>query len=292
VSLVTPLSLLATAILANHRKGFSLSELSKTVNILLEFCKYHNISMAAALADPSKAIQETLSLLGDWKVVDFMEDADETEETFYYVDENKKLELEYYKNSIIHFFIQYSFVAITLLIGREEVKNSDSIISDYAFLKDLFKNEFILNEHEDCGVKVTSIIEYFLGAGFLTRSLGNGAYKTTRLGIDELPIWATLAKTFLESYWIAAKTMGQKKDQKRKSAEILKDMNYLGQRFHKLGVIDHIGALSQLSFKNAMGYINKKILSVPKNAGEDPSYPLENLSQFAKRLHELSHYGE
>jgi glycerol-3-phosphate O-acyltransferase len=292
VSLVTPLSLLATAILANHRKEFSLSELSKTVNILLEFCKYHNISMAAALADPSKAIQETLSLLGDWKVVDFMEDADETEETFYYVDENKKLELEYYKNSIIHFFIQYSFVAITLLIGREEVKNSDSIISDYAFLKDLFKNEFILNEHEDCGVKVTSIIEYFLGAGFLTRSLGNGAYKTTRLGIDELPIWATLAKTFLESYWIAAKTMGQKKDQKRKSAEILKDMNYLGQRFHKLGVIDHIGALSQLSFKNAMGYINKKILSVPKNAGEDPSYPLENLSQFAKRLHELSHYGE
>jgi glycerol-3-phosphate O-acyltransferase len=271
---------------------FSLSELSKTVNILLEFCKYHNISMAAALADPSKAIQETLSLLVDWKIVDFMEDAEETEETFYYVDENKILDLEYYKNSIIHFFIHYSFVAIALLTGREEVKNSDSIISDYAFLKDLFKNEFILNKNEDCSVKVTSIMEYFLSAGFLTRSQENGAYKTTPLGFDGLPIWATLAKTFLESYWIAAKAMSQKKDEKGKIGEVLKDMNSLGRRFHKLGVIDHIGALSQLSFKNAMGYINKKILSVPKNSGEDPSFPLESLSQFTKRLHELSHYGE
>jgi glycerol-3-phosphate O-acyltransferase len=292
VSLVTPLSLIATAILAKHRKGFSLSELSKTVNILLEFCRYHTIPMAAALADPSKAIQETLSLLVDWKVVDFMEDEDETEETFYYVDDSKKLELEYYKNSIIHFFIQYSFVAIALLMRREEVKSSDTIISDYTFLKDLFKNEFILKENEDCGVKVTSIIEYFLDVGFLTRSQENGAFRMTQRGFDELPIWATLAKTFLESYWIAAKAMSQKKDKKRKSGEVLKDMNYLGRRFHKLGVVDHIGALSQLSFKNAMGYINKNILSVPKDNGEDPSFPLESLSQFTKKLHELSHYSE
>jgi len=68
-------------------------------------------------------------------------------------------------------------------------------------------------------------------------------------------------------------------------------MNYLGRRFHKLGVIDHIGALSQLSFKNAMGYINKNILGVAKNVEQDPSLPIENLSQFTKRLHDLSHYG-
>ncbi|UCF56511.1 MAG: 1-acyl-sn-glycerol-3-phosphate acyltransferase [Deltaproteobacteria bacterium] len=290
VSLVTPLSLIATAILGNHQRGFQLSELSKTVDILLSFLKTHGAPTADTLADPSKAVQETLSLLISWKVVDFLEDVEMGEETFYYVDEDKKLELEYYKNSIIHFFVPHAFVAISLLTGTEEVKEPESIISDYAFLRDLFKNEFVFDEDEDPQEKVTTVVEYFLVSKFLTPSERTVGYKITKLGFDNLPIWAALAKTFLESYWIAAKSIGQRRSKGGKRGDILKNMDYLGKRYHKLGLIDHIGALSRLNYTNAISFINENTLNVPGDTKEDPSRALERLSHLGQRLYELSHY--
>ncbi|MDY7036712.1 MAG: 1-acyl-sn-glycerol-3-phosphate acyltransferase, partial [Thermodesulfobacteriota bacterium] len=52
VSLVTPLSLIATAILTNHRRGFHASELTDTFNILLGFLKRNNAPLAPTLRDP------------------------------------------------------------------------------------------------------------------------------------------------------------------------------------------------------------------------------------------------
>jgi len=290
VSLVTPLSLIATAILANHQRGFHLSELTGTVNILLKFIKKHDIPTASTLLDPSKTIEETLSLLINQRAVDFLEDATGEEETFYYVDEDKKIKLEYYKNSIIHFFIPHSFVAISLLTGAEEEKNLKSIISDYAFLKNLFKNEFFVDDKENLQEKVISLIEYFLDSTFLSQSNGDGGYKITKLGYNKLPIWAALAKTFLESYWIAAKSMSQQKNKDGKIEDLLKNMNYLGKRFHKLGVIDHIGALSELTFKNAISYINHDILNLQVDIKEDTPHDYERLPQLSQRLYTLSHY--
>jgi len=290
VSVVTPLSLFATAILANHRRGFHYSELLQTVEILLEFLKRYEAPLANTLSDPEKAIRETLSLLISWKVVDCLEDAEKEEETFYYVDEEKKLELEYYKNSIIHFFVPHALVAISLLTGTEEVKEPDSIVSDYAFLRDLFKKEFVFTEEDDLQEEVSSLIEYFLVSKFLTPSERTVGYKITKLGFDRLPIWAALAKTFLESYWIAARSIGQRKGKGDKKRDDLKHMDFMGKRFHKLGLIDHIGALSRINYSNATGFINEYILNLSEDSVEHTSSATEKLSQLGQRLYELSHY--
>lgn len=289
---VTPLSLIATAILANHRRGFHLSELTETVDILLKFLTTYDVPLAATIADQTNFVNETLSTLIGLKIVDFLGDEQGEEETFYYVDEDKKMELEYYKNSIIHFFNPHSLVAISLLTGTEEVKDPEQILSDYAFLKHLFKNELVFEEKEDLQESVNTVIEYFLDSSFLTRAHHvDGGYTITKLGFDKLPIWAALTKTFLESYWIAVKSMSQQKTKKVKTEEdLLKKMDYLGRRFHKLGVIDHIGALSQLNYKNAVSFINQEIRDVRKSAEGDDFLILERLSQIGQRIYELSHY--
>ena len=67
-------------------------------------------------------------------------------------------------------------------------------------------------------------------------------------------------------------------------------MTYLGKQFHKLGLVDHIGALSRLNYVNALGFINESIMKASKDSGEDASVALERLSQLGQRLYELSHY--
>ncbi len=291
VSLVTPLSLITTAILAYHRKGFHVSELIETTGFLLAFLERYEVPIATTLADLPKAVRETLSLLTSWRLIDLLEDVEGEEEAFYYVDEDKKLELEYHKNTIIHFFIPHSFVATSLLTGPEEVRGLESIVSDYSFLMHLFKHEFVFNGNEDLREKVTGILKYFLDSAFVTRSEHNQGNKITKLGFDKLPIWASLSKTFLESYWIAIKSMTHDKNKGWKREDLLKNMNYLGRRFHKLGVIDHIGALSQLNFRNALGFINEDVVSFKELTGSDRVQAIEKLSQLGQRLYELSHYG-
>jgi glycerol-3-phosphate O-acyltransferase len=265
-----------------------MSELMETVNILLKFLENHTIPIANTLNDPSKAIKDTISLLTNWKVVNLMEEAPGEEETFYYLDDDKKMELEYYKNNIIHFFIYHSFVAISLLNGITEEKKAESIISDYTFLKILFQNEFVFDKDEDLHAKIDSITEYFSKSGFLTRSNGDKGYKITKLGFDKLPVWAALTKTFLESYWIAARAMSQKKD----GGGLLKSMNFLGKRLHKQGVIDHVGALSLVNYRNAMAFINRNVLNSNNHSAEDRPNSFKDLSQLSKRLYDLSHYGK
>jgi glycerol-3-phosphate O-acyltransferase len=289
VSLVIPLSLVATAILANHRRGFHRSELTETVDIFLEFLTKQGVPLADTLNEPTKAVQDTLSLLVGWKVIDSLEDTPGEEEPFHYVDEDKKMELEYYKNSIIHFFIPHAFVALSLLSGKEEVKDTEAIISDYAFLKNLFRHEFVFNEKEDLREKITSVVEYFSDATFISGSEDGGGYKLTKLGYAKLPIWAALAKTFIESYWIAVRSMTGRTEKAGKREDLLKEMSYLGRRFHKLGVVEHIGALSELNYKNAVNFINEDFFK-SSNHSEEQSNVNERLSQLGQRLYELSHY--
>ena len=289
VTLATPLSLVASAILARHRRGFHLYELTATTKVLLRFLKHYKIPTATSLDHIEKTIEETMSLLINSKVASLLEDGDGAE-TFYFVDEEKKPELEYYKNNIIHSFISHAFVAVSLLTGTKEVKTGDAILTDYNFMKELFKNEFVFDEQKDTQEEIDEITAYFLDASLITQSADKGGYRLSRLGFDRLPIWAGLAKTFIESYWIAARSFMEQKNKTTKEEGLLKNMSDLGLRFHKLGLIDHMESISPLSFKNAIPFFNDNILHPQEKPDEDGSGSRERLSRLSQRLHELSHY--
>jgi glycerol-3-phosphate O-acyltransferase len=290
VTLVTPLSLVATSILAYHRRGFLYSELLETVEILAGTLKGTGAPRAASLNDLPRAVQETLSLLITWKIVEVLEEADFEEEAFYFVEDEKKLELEYYKNSIIHFFLSNALVATSLLTGREEIKSWDALVSDCDFMKNLLKNEFFFNGSDALKQSILPAIDCFLEASFITRPGGNGGFKISKLGFDKLPIWSGILKTFLESYWIVARSLGQRKIAELKEEAVLKKADYLGRRFYKLGVVEHVEAVSRLNFANAFAFIHKDVLN-RKDLERDPELAFEKLSQISQRIYELTHQG-
>ena len=285
VTIVTPFALIASAILTKHRRGFHLNELTSTAEILLKFLGTYQIPTATTLKNLERTVEEALLLLVNRKVVNVLEDVDGTE-TFYYVDEDKKRELEYYKNSIVHCFISHAFVAISLLTGTEETRSKKTVVNDYGFLQGLFKNEFVYDNEKDIQELSDNAINYFLGAAYITQDDVNDGYKLTRLGFDKLPIWAALTKTFLESYWIATRSFIQRENKSRKKGDLLKNMTYLGLRYNKLGLIDHMEAISQINFSNAISFISEKILQ----GQENPDKAREKLNKLSQRLYELSHY--
>ena len=291
VSLVTPLSLISTAILTSHKRGFYLSELQKSSHILMDFINKEGIPVSKTLVDPPKAVLETVALLMGWKVIEFMEDTPEDEETFYFVDDDKKMELEYYKNNIIHFFIYHSFVALSLLKGTEELKSIDDIISDYIFLKEIMTKEFIFHEQENISHKVDSILEYFVNSGLLVKSHGDSLYKITKQGFDQLPVWSDLIKTFIESYWITSLAILKNKDMIDSGEHLLKSIRYFGKRYYKQGIIEHVGAISRFSYQNAVSLFTGMLSKDTNTTAEDKKYDFKKLSNISKNLYGFLHHA-
>lgn len=288
VTPVTPLSLVATAILCNHRKGFHTSELVETVDMLLALLKRVGAPVTELLTDPSRVVHETLPHLISWKIVEPLEGSDSNNDPFYCMEEEKKLELEYYKNSIIHFFIAHALAAVSLLTGREEKKNLEAILDDYVFLKHLFRNEFVFMESENPAGEMPALIGCFLEDHYLSGSEEDGGYSITKLGFDKLPIFAALAQTFLESYWITAKCMQDKNEGKK--GEFLKSIGSTAKKYHKLQIIDHIGALSPPNFQNALTAINQDLQGAKRHAGDEEALiPEAPLALITRRLYEFSH---
>lgn len=289
ITLVTPLSLIASAILNKHRRSFQIHELSSTANTFLTFLKKDKISIATTLNNYEETVDETLSILISKKVLSCLEEPDSSGK-LYYVNEEKRKELDYYKNSIIHFFIPHSFVAVSLLTGTEEKMSHRDILSDYTFLMNLFKNEFIFDDKTNINEEIKTVMSYFIETSYVVRSDSSAEYGLTRLGYEELPIWAAFSKTFIESYWVAARSYIQMEDESRKKSEVLKRMNQLGMRYYKIGFIDHVESVSQINFENAIRIIREKI-SIYKGQAEDNELGEQNkLMEFTQRLYDLSHY--
>ncbi|RJR42115.1 MAG: hypothetical protein C4576_16615, partial [Desulfobacteraceae bacterium] len=287
VTPLTPLSLLATAILANHRRGFFSSELLATVKTLMVFLRKRGILITPSLSDVERATNETLALLLKWRILESIQDEQSTEEPFYYLDEEKKVQLEYYKNSIIHYMIGHAFAAISLLSGKEEEKEQASLASDFDFLMDLFRNEFVFDQSKDTGSSILEIMEFFIEEGYVSRNDMVHSYRITKLGYEKLPIWAALAKTFVESYWIAVRSAGSKMAD-GKPEEGVKHAMVLGRRLYKSGAVDHIGALSPLNFQNAFTVLHKHLHG--RTSGTESEAP-ERLAKLGQRLYAMAHYG-
>ncbi|MFO8090484.1 MAG: hypothetical protein R6U13_11645 [Desulfatiglandaceae bacterium] len=255
----------------------------ETTEFIHRFLKSRAVPTAATLSDVEQACKDTLDLLISWKVATALEDI-EGEERFYFVDDDKKPELEYYKNSIIHATVTYAFVAVSLLSSAREVLVTASLIDDYKFMKHLFRNEFIYSAEGDDDREVESILAYFTAEGFVEQDPESGQWRLTRLGYDILPTWAGFAKTFIEAYWVAARTLsGAVKRGDAGRGDILKRMHNNGIRYYRLGIVNHREAVSHLLFKNASAAVRN---GKPADNADETS---EHLSALAHRLYELVH---
>lgn len=288
ISLVTPISLVAAAILARHRRGFTLPQIMETVGHLLDSLECREAPVASTLSNPENAIPEALTVLVQWKVLNLVEAAGPDEETYYTTDDDKKMKLAYYKNSIIHFFVPRSFVAISLLTGKENDMAKEAIAREYTFLNHLFRNEFVLDENQGRDAEITSILKEFLNNGLILQGKDGISFTLTKAGLDRLPIWGNQIKGFVESYWIAARALLDETGKRGKKPERLKNMKNLALKYQKLGLVAFPESLSEILFSNALGFLEEELSPHGKGREKVPGVSARRkLAALCEHLHTL-----
>jgi glycerol-3-phosphate O-acyltransferase len=261
VSVVTLFSLVAAVILSHDRRGISHSDLLNILNEFYEYLSMKKVRIAETFANREKAIAEALNMFvqsGFISKIEAEEDEDEEmQEVVYSLKEEKRLNLEYYKNNILHFFVPLCFVATPMIKSSEDMTSLARIMGDYKFLKKLLWNEFIFDERKDDVDEVNDVLAYLYDRKMITSVEREGQVwiEIKGRGSKKLKPFADLIHNYLESYWIVMRSCLYLKKNPLTKKDWLKKIRTLGDRMYRKGEILRPEALSQSNYLNVITFL-------------------------------------
>ena len=126
-------------------------------------------------------------------------DSDSGDQVFT-VNENKRPNLEYYKNNCVAAFIPAAYCAMAILRMDAFQFASADLVVDYRFLRDLFKNEFAYDVDRSGEFYVRKSIKAFINEAILMpHPTLPDTYNLTSAGYRKLKLFARFLTAYLES---------------------------------------------------------------------------------------------
>jgi glycerol-3-phosphate O-acyltransferase len=275
ITVVSPFSLLATAFLSHYRRGISYDDLMNLLEEFYDYLLYRKVRFSSTFANKEKALNDALARFESMGHIAKMgpeeDEEEEFEEIIYSIEEDKRPNLEYYKNNILHFFVPLSFVATSILSTTEDEIPLAKIMEDYSFLKRLFRHEFIFDDEVDDLEEVSDVLTYIHEKGMIVGGErdGDAWIEVKGKGRTNLVSFAGLIQNYIESYWITMRGSSYLKNKKRPEKDFLKKVQKLGTKMYKKGEISKAEALSQLNYKNALKFLTDAEIVEAANEAEE-----------------------
>jgi len=263
ISVVTAQALTASAILNYPKPRFSQEELMVYVETYLSYLLSQKARLSENISDPYHAAENVLAMYSDRKFIGRQrakgQDDTATDQKWYVVWENKRLNLEYYKNNCIHCFVPAAYTALAILSYDAFQFSASALHSDYHFLQDFFKYEFAYDVDKTPGYIVRKTLKAFIDDAILMphRTLPD-TYNITAAGFRKLLCFASFLRTYFESYWVVLKVLKTYNRGDLVKKERLKKIRALGNQLYKQQEIERSEALSHINYENGLTFFNFK----------------------------------
>ncbi len=263
ISVVTAQALTASAILNYPKTRFSHDELMVYVETYLHYLLSQKVRLSENVKDPYHAVQNVLSTYDDRKFIGKQktkgQDDTAADEEWYLVAENKRLNLEYYKNNCIHFFVPAAYTALAILSYDAFQFSASALHSDYELLQEFFKYEFAYDVDGTPALTVRKTLKAFIDDAILIphHSLPD-TYNITAIGFRKLLCFASFLKTYFESYWVVLKILKTYNKGELVKKECMKRIRTLGNQLYKQQEIERRESLSQINYENGLTFFNFK----------------------------------
>lgn len=268
VTVVTPAALVATALLANKRRGMTHSDLRSVCEAIVSRLERDGVRIAPQVKDPQgelreDTLREAIALFLDARLV-LQHDAGE--EAIYKVLEERRLALEYYKNNILHFFVSNALIATSLLAEPGPATPIDTLRERVKELSRLFKHEFMFRADAEFTTIVDEAIDSMIAAEEIEK-VDAGLRPRPGVGTDRVEMYARMLTTYFESYLLSLRAAAMLLEQPMPRKEWFKKTLALGQRMYLAGEIERRESLSQLKLETALKYLRDRSL-VTSAAGD------------------------
>lgn len=258
VTVVTPHSLVACAILTCAKKRFSSNHMISHVETYLKYLSSQGARLADTLhLDHMNAVEHVFDIYVQRKFIERIStnQGSLSSEIQFKINENRRLILEYYKNNCIAFFVPAAFTALTILNNDAFQFSASDLHTGYAFLQEFFKNEFAYDVDRKPEYFVRKSIKAFIDDTILVpHPKLPDTYNLTAEGYRNLKIFSRFLKTPFESYWIVLNFFMQHPKNHINTKDRLEKIQDRGKSMYKREEIEHKEALSKINYQNAIDY--------------------------------------
>ena len=256
VATVTPHALVSTALLSHPGRGLPATVLGARVDALRRMCLEDGSALSTGLAgapsDPTVAGPVRTAVLG------FVEDKlVRTEqakgETVYLPVDERRVQLAYYKNTILNLIAPRALVACAVLRGVLD-GTEESVRTKALFLSRLFKLEFIYRVGAPFEIIFTETVDKLVAAGLLVRRDGSLVPPDPRArGV--LEFLADTIRDYLQSYLLAGLTLEDLATGPMDRKAFLRAALETGRMEFLSGRLDAAEAISRTTLENALAWL-------------------------------------
>lgn len=260
VSIVTPQSLAAAAILTSARHGISLGEFNTVCRTFHDYLQICGVQLSKSLRNYDAVIEETLRDFERSKMIGKLKDEDDDlEEEVFTMDESKRLALEYYKNNLIHFLLPAAYVSTSILAQQTFRFSLAQILEDMEFMKNFFKFEFVYDKDISNEKMMEEVLDAFDRMGLL-HHVGDGdqPYLLAHRGLRAASAFHEILRNYLEGYWLVLRAFRYLQKKPYSEKDFVKKVLSMGQKALKLQLIERPESVSKIIFSNALKYFLEK----------------------------------
>lgn len=279
VSTVTPHALLASALLAHRRRGISVRELTDRIILLRKMAGDLGAPLSVQLKDsPSDPtvlgpIQDAMRMFASEGFVRIVEARGEP---IYQVEEDRRPELSFYKNTLMNLIAGRTIVCAATL-SMEPQRSIAAIRERALVLSRLLKMEFIYPVGQTFENIFDATVVHLAGLGLIVRdeqALGLAPEAHVRPAVQFL---ADLLLDVLESYLIAARQAADTPKDGVDKKEFLKKALENGRADFLAGTVISAEAVSKSALENALTYLLEQGFLVEKSKRLVPGKPADDL---------------
>ncbi len=258
VSVVTPHALVAAAVMNCSKQSFTDEHLMSHVDTYMNYLYAQEATLADTLLfDHVHAVENALDTYVQRKFIERITKDKEASHTdiLFKVNENKRPNLEYYKNNCIAFFVPAAITAISILVKDAFQFSASDLHADYKFLQYFLKYEFAYDVDRTPEDYVRKNLKAFIDDAILMpHPVLPDTYNLTSSGFRKLKFFASFLKTYFESYWIALNFFKQHSQNSIKLKDQLKKIDAIGHRMYKQKEIGRKEALSIINYRNGVDF--------------------------------------
>jgi glycerol-3-phosphate O-acyltransferase len=282
-ALATPHGIIASAILNCSKNNFVKKQMIEQVNTYMNLLAFNNVELSDTLNfDPDNALN---TVIHNFISRNFIELADEdegeiTDNTNFIVKHNKRAILDYYKNSVISFFVPTTYTAVAILeTDRFKFSLSDLVLR-YKFLQKMFADEFSFDEEITPEEQISKCIKGFIHEGILVPDPTHpDMLNLTSMGLRKLKWFAAFLLPFLESYKTTLLFLEKEKTDKYDAREEAKKILSFGSKLYKRKNITLKESLSLINYRNAANYFTRNQIK-----GSEDQIQIDYYKQIIDRL--------
>jgi glycerol-3-phosphate O-acyltransferase len=267
VTPITPISLVTLALLGGSGRAMTVEQVLGILEYYLNYLKQRDLPTTVELRlDTPEHVQAALEALVASDVVSRYDDGPEV---VYAVDPDEQLAAAYYRNTIIHFFVNGAIAELAWLCATRAAADSDPMAAfwDEAFrLRDLLKFEFFFRRKAQFQIEVEQELD--LQDPMWRDHIGPGSGDGTLIGFRPYRSHWVL-RPFLEGYRIVADVLVAVPDEETpKDGEIIESSLALGKQYKLQRRIHSDESVSKELFKTALQLAhNRGVVSGGEDAG-------------------------